>query len=65
MPGAFDPYHRWLGIPPEKQPPNLYGLLGIEPFENNPDVIESAADQRMAHLRTFQLSRLRFSISQT
>jgi len=54
MPGAFDPYHRWLGIPPEKQPANLYGLLGIEPFENNPDVIESAADQRMAHLRTFQ-----------
>ncbi|HUT12941.1 MAG TPA: discoidin domain-containing protein [Thermoguttaceae bacterium] len=54
MPGAFDPYHRWLGIPPEKQPANLYGLLGIEPFEDNPDVIESAADQRMAHLRTFQ-----------
>ena len=25
----FDPYYRWLGIPPEEQPPNHYALLGI------------------------------------
>ena len=24
----FDPYHIWLGIPPEEQPPNHYRLLG-------------------------------------
>ncbi len=54
MSAQFDPYHRWFGIPPEKQPANHYALLGIEPFEDNPDVIESAADQRMAHLRNFQ-----------
>ncbi len=57
MPAPFDPYHRWLGIPPEKQPPNHYALLAIEPLEDNPDVIESAADQRMAHLRTFQTGK--------
>jgi len=57
MSSQFDPYHRWLGIPPEKQPPNHYVLLAIEPFENNPDVIETAADQRMVHLRTYQAGR--------
>ena len=54
MPSQFDPYHKWLGIPPEEQPPNHYRLLGIKPFEEDPDVIEAAADQRMGHLRTFQ-----------
>ena len=34
---GFDPYHTWLGIPPEKQPPNHYTLLGIELFEDVPD----------------------------
>ena len=50
----FDPYRKWLGIPPNEQPPHLYRLLGIAPFENDPEVIENAADQRMAHVRTFQ-----------
>ena len=50
----FDPYHRWLGIPPNEQPPNHYRLLGLQPFENDPVVIETAADRQMAHLRTFQ-----------
>jgi len=54
MADHFDPYHKWLGISPEKQPPNLYQLLGVDEFEADPDVIESAADQRMAHVRTFQ-----------
>ncbi len=62
MPRAFDPYYTWLGIPPEDQPPNHYRLLGLRPFEQNPDVIENAADQRMAHLRTFQTGkRAKFS----
>jgi hypothetical protein len=50
----FDPYHKWLGIPREEQPPHYYRLLGISLFEADADVIETAADQRMAHLRTFQ-----------
>jgi hypothetical protein len=54
MPEAFDPYHIWLGIPPEEQPANRYRLLGIRAFETNPDVIESAADRQMAYLRTLQ-----------
>ena len=54
MSAAFDPYHKWLGIPPEEQPASLYRLLGIRQFEADRDVIDSAADQRMTHLRTFQ-----------
>jgi len=57
MSGPFDPYHHWLGIPPEEQPPNHYRLLGIAKFEENPSVIEHAADQRMGYLRTFQTGR--------
>lgn len=52
MAGDFDPYHRWLGIPPEEQPPNHYRLLGIVRFENDREVISNASDQRMAHLRS-------------
>jgi hypothetical protein len=51
---AFDPYHKWLGIPPKDQPPNHYRLLGIERFESDPQVIELAADRQMTHVRTFQ-----------
>jgi len=53
----FDPYHKWLGIPPAEQPPNHYRLLGIQLLESDPDVIVAAADQRMAHLRTFQTGK--------
>jgi hypothetical protein len=51
---AFDPYHQWLGIPPKDQPPHHYRLLGIDLFENDASVIESAADRQMSHVRTFQ-----------
>ena len=54
MPKPFDPYHKWLGISREEQPPNHYRLLGIRLFEDDPDVIEHAADQRMDHLRKLQ-----------
>lgn len=49
----FDPYRKWLGIPPQYQPPNHYRLLGIELFEADADVIANAADQRAIHLKTF------------
>ena len=35
-----------LGIPPEEQPAHHYRLLGIKPLEDDPDVIEEAADRR-------------------
>ncbi len=54
MASGFDPYYKWLGIPPEEQPPDHYRLLGLRRFESDPEVIEAASDQRMAHLRTYQ-----------
>jgi len=55
MAESFDPYHRWLGIPPNEQPANHYRLLAISLFEADPEVIRDAAAQRMAHVRTYQL----------
>ena len=49
----FDPYHLWLGIAPEHQPPNHYLLLGIGLFEHDDEVIEQAAERQSAHIRTF------------
>ena len=49
---SFDPYHRWLGIPPREQPADHYRLLGIARFESNADVIQEAADRQMAHVKT-------------
>ncbi len=54
MPPQFDSYYKWLGIPPSEQPPNHYRLLGVNLFETDSDVIATAADQRMIHLRSFQ-----------
>jgi hypothetical protein len=53
---TFDPYHTWLGIPPDEQPPNHYRLLGIQVGESNDRVIADAADRQTAHLRTKQHS---------
>lgn len=54
MSDAFDPYHKWLGIPPAEQPPNHYRLLAISLFEPDSDVIAIAADKQMFCLRSFQ-----------
>lgn len=48
---GFDPYYLWLGIPPEEQPPDHYRLLGIGRFEDDPEVIERAADRQIQFLR--------------
>ncbi|WP_145098992.1 hypothetical protein [Rosistilla carotiformis] len=59
---AFDPYHAWLGIPPDHQPANLYRLLGLERFEANPDVIDVAANRQVAYLRQVGVGeKLRFA----
>jgi hypothetical protein len=54
MSEPFDPYYRWLSIPPTEQPPNHYRLLGLALFENNADVIDLAADRQMLQLRQMQ-----------
>jgi len=54
MSESFDAYHEWLAIAPKDQPPNCYRLIGVDLFEEKPNVIDTAVDQRMAHLRTFQ-----------
>jgi sucrose-6-phosphate hydrolase SacC (GH32 family) len=51
MPEPFDPYYKWLGIPPAQQPPHHYRLLGIELFESDVEVIDMAANQRMSYLQ--------------
>jgi hypothetical protein len=53
---AFDPYCKWLGIPPEEQPPTHYHMLGIPAFEGDVDIIRAAVEQRVLFLRTLQLS---------
>ncbi|MEQ8790898.1 MAG: NPCBM/NEW2 domain-containing protein [Pirellulaceae bacterium] len=55
MADDFDPYYKWLAIPPAEQPPNHYRLLGVPLFTDDPDVIENAAEQRTRHVRSFQL----------
>ena len=52
MDESFDPYRKWLGIPPEEQPPHHYRLLGLELFEGDPDVIVNAADVRLSYLQS-------------
>ncbi len=51
---AFDGYHRWLGIPKREQPPHHYRLLGISLFEDDPEVIATAAGARLTSLRQQQ-----------
>lgn len=53
----FDPYHRWLGIPPEEQPAHHYRLLGLVPFESDPEVIRDAAERQMGHVRRYGLGK--------
>lgn len=57
QPDAFDAYHRWLGISPKDQPPNHYRLLGIDLFENDPEVIRDATERQSGHVRRYQLGR--------
>lgn len=57
MQAAFDPYYRWLGIPPNEQPADFYRLLGVPQFEPDDEVISNAADSRMGFVRTFQSGR--------
>jgi hypothetical protein len=57
MSDEFDPYLRWLGIRDPQRPPNHYRLLGLELFESDPDVIATAADRQMLHVRSYQTGK--------
>jgi len=51
----FDPYHIWLEISPDEQPPTPHRLLGIAPDETDKEIIREAALQRNAFIRQFSL----------
>lgn len=51
MGGSFNPYHKWLGIPPKDQPPTHYRLLAIELLESDREVIDAAANRLMTYLK--------------
>jgi hypothetical protein len=50
----FDPYHEWLDIPPQKQPPSHYQILGIAVGENSPEAIKEAALRQTTRVRVYQ-----------
>jgi hypothetical protein len=51
----FDPYHKWLGIPPKEQPAGPHRLLGISEDENDPQVVREAALRQTAFVRPFSM----------
>lgn len=56
MSEKFDPYLKWLGIRNAQRPVNHYRILGLEPFESDPEVIESAASRQLNHIADFRKS---------
>src|SRR5919198_1145509 len=52
MPDKFDPYYKWLGIPPKDQPPHHYRLLGLDMFESDAEVIDRAANRLMEYVQS-------------
>ncbi len=53
----FDPYHKWLGIPPAEQPAGPHRLLGISADEKNLEVINEAALRQIAFVRQFTIGK--------
>jgi hypothetical protein len=64
MSPTFDPYYVWLGIPPDEQPPTLYRLLGVRPFETDADVIDHAAQRVAMHVASFRTGAHRAAAEQ-
>ena len=48
---AFDPYRRWLGVPPDRRPPTYYDLLGVGRGEDDAETLRAAAARRKAAVR--------------
>jgi len=51
---SFDPYHKWLGIPPGRRTPTYYQLLGLQPGEADATVIEAAAARQTSFVARFR-----------
>src|SRR6516225_9692138 len=45
----------WLGLPPGEWPPDHYRLLGLEPGEDNAELIEQRVHQRLDAVRCYQM----------
>jgi len=45
----------WLGLPPGGWPPDHYRLLGLEPGEDNAELIEQRVHQRLDSVRRYQM----------
>src|SRR5688572_15003743 len=56
MTTLFDPFHKWLGIPPAEQPPDHYRLLGVCAHEGDLDVIKIAARRQLTHLQSLDVN---------
>ena len=50
---SFDPYDQWLKIPPGAGPPSHYDLLGLTPFEADPQRIHDAGIERIGDIRRY------------
>lgn len=48
---AVDPYTAWLGIPPDRLPPDHYDLLGVPPDEVDPLFLQRATEIRTEMVR--------------
>ncbi len=46
----------WLGLPAESWPPDHYRLLGLEPGESDPELIEQRVHQRLDSVRHYQMT---------
>ena len=46
----------WLGLPPETWPPDHYRLLGLEPGEDNAELIEQRVHERLDTVRCYQMT---------
>ena len=53
----FDVYRQWLGIPPDRRPPNHYELLGLDLGEGDAEHIRAASLQRSAAVRRYCLGQ--------
>jgi hypothetical protein len=56
MADSFDPYYKWLAIPPQEQPPNYYRLLGVPVFTSDPEVLETLRTSGW-HVRSAQVDK--------
>ena len=52
----FNPFHHWLGLPPNLRAPNHYQLLQIAPSECSRDVIVAAAKAQLKKLKSVQIA---------